>query len=743
MTNRLSPAVATVQERWTGLSGSAPGRALRGLLSIAAVVLLLPVGLSLLLPGARPVGVLLYGAVIGCLYGLIAVGVVLIYRANRVVNFAQAGLGAVPAVAALLLLTVKGVPYLIALPIAIVGALALGALVELTFIRRFSAAPRLVLSVVTIGVAQLLAYVEFQVPKWISGDVLPPNEFPTPFSSGSVTIGGTVFNGDSLFAVVISTGAVAGLAVFLRRTRIGTAIRASAENPDRAALLGIPVRRIGLVVWMLAAVLSALGIFLRAPLVGLPIGTITGPAILLPALAAAVIARMESMPIAFGAGIAIGVVDLSTFYSTKDSRLSAAVFLPVILVALLVQRKSFSRAGELAAASYRAVHEPRAVPAQLRGLREVILAQRIVWLVVAVAALGLPILVGPLYRNDATLVLIYALLGLSLVVLTGWAGQISLGQFGFVGIGAGVAGGLAADANADFFVATFVAGAVGAIVAVLVGLPALRMPGLYLAVTTLAFAATTSAFFLNSDYFGWVLPEPENAVVRPVLYGRIDTSSDLAFYYLCLAFLVAGVLSLRSMRRSRTGRVLIAARDNPRAVQAYGVGLARARLAAFAVSGALAAVAGSLFAYQQGAVDSGAFPVTTSLTVFAMVVVGGLSRPMGAVLGAIYLVGVERVPGLREIELVQLLTTGIGLVILLLLLPGGFTAAVLNVRDAFLRRVANKHGIDVPSLTADRLQEDDQPAEPHMPVLPVRDDDGRPSTVDVPVGAGAVVGSQS
>jgi branched-chain amino acid transport system permease protein len=743
VTSLLPPPVTSAAERargtWADLGKTGGGRAVRALISVLAVIVLLPVALTLMLPGTRPLGVLLYGAVIGCLYGLIAVGVVLVYRANRVVNFAQAGLGAVPAVAALLLLTDKGVPYLLVLPVLILGALALGALVEVAFIRRFASSPRLVLAVVTIGVAQLLAYVEFQVPKWISGDVLPPNSFPTPFSGATATIGGTVFSGDSLMAVLVSGGAVAALAVFLRRTRLGTAVRASAENPERASLLGIPVRRVHLVVWMIAAVLSALGIFLRAPLVGLPIGTITGPSILLPALAAAVIARMESLPVAFGAGIALGVIDLSTFYSTKDSRLSAAILLPVILIALLVQRGAFSRASEAAGASYRAVHEPKGVPVQLRGLKEVVVGQRVVWLLVAAAALALPVLVGPLYQNDATLVLVYALLGLSLIVLTGWAGQISLGQFAFLGIGAAVGGGLAADAQADFFVSVFAAGLAGAVMAVLVGIPALRMPGLFLAVTTLAFAATTSAFFLNREYFGWVLPEPSNPIVRPVLYDRLDVSGDLAFYYVCLAFLLAGVLSCRAMRRSRTGRVLIAARDNPRAAQAYGVGLIRAKLAAFAMSGFLAAVAGALFAYQQGAVDAGAFPVTASLSVFAMVVVGGLSRPMGAVLGAIYLIGLERVPVLRDVELVQLLTTGVGLIILLLLLPGGFTAAVLNARDGYLRKVAAKHDIDVPSLNADRLQEDADAV--HVP--PVRDDDGHPSSVEVPVGAGSAVGGSS
>ncbi|MHB8961372.1 MAG: branched-chain amino acid ABC transporter permease, partial [Candidatus Limnocylindrales bacterium] len=436
MSSPLTEHTEHLGEAWKRLGGSVIGRLAQVAITIAAVVVLLPVLLTLLLPGSRPVGVLLYGAVIGCLYGLIAVGVVLVYRANRVVNFAQAGLGAVPAVLALLLLTVKGWPYLLVLPVLVLGALALGVLVEVAFIRRFTSSPRLVLSVVTIGVAQLLAYVEFQVPKWVSGDVLPPNSFPTPFSDATATIGGTVFSGDSLMAVLVSAGAVAALGIFLRRTRLGKAVRAAAENPERAALLGIPVRRVHLVVWMLAAVLSALGIFLRAPLVGLPIGTITGAAILLPALAAAVIARMESLPVAFSAGIVLGVVELSTFYSTREARLSSAILLPVILLALVVQRGAFSRAGEAANASYRAVHEPKGVPVQLRHLKEVVLGQRVVAVLVAVAALGLPLLVGPLYQNDASLVLLYALLGLSLVVLTGWAGQISLGQFAFFGIGA-------------------------------------------------------------------------------------------------------------------------------------------------------------------------------------------------------------------------------------------------------------------------------------------------------------------
>ncbi|MCU1375312.1 MAG: ABC-type branched-chain amino acid transport system, permease component [Actinomycetia bacterium] len=682
---------------WTGRRS---GPVLR--LVLAAV--LLPGVLNLFLSGTRPLGVLLTGAVLGSLYGLIAIGLILVYRANRVVNFAQAGLGAVPAVVALLLITSKGWPYLAVLPVLIVGSLALGAVVEIVLIRRFTNAPRLILAVVTIGVAQLLAYLEFNTPKWISGDTLPPNTFPTPFSHLSFAFEGAVFTGDHVAVVVFVAVTVVALSLFFRFTRVGVAVRAAAENADRAALVGIPVRRLSTLVWMLAALLSAMGIFLRAPLVGLSLGTIAGPSILLSALAAAIVARMERLPVAFAAGVGIGVIEVAVYYSTRDSVLSSAVMLPIILVALLLQRGSGSRALDTGQATWRTVREFRPIPVELRRLPEVVAARLVLVAAVTALALGLPFLVGPLYRNDASMLVIYALIGVSLVVLTGWAGQISLGQFAFVGVGAAVAGGLATNHHGDFFVTVLLAGLAGAAIAVLIGLPAVRVQGLFLAVTTLAFAAATQTFVLNRRYFAWLLPTSGAIVERPVLYGRIDTGDDLAFYYLCLAFLALGIVVARQVRASRSGRVMVAVRDNPRAAQAFGVNLARTRLAAFALSGFLAAVAGALFAYQQGAVDSGAFPAIASIRVFAMVVVGGLTSVGGAVAGAVYLISFERFPMFRDIQLFELLATGVGLMVLLLFLPGGLAELAFRGRDGFLRWVAARHDVPVPSLIADSLE---------------------------------------
>src|SRR2546430_995817 len=136
-------------------------------------------------------------------------------------------------------------------------------------------------------------------------------------------------------------------------------------------------------------------------------------------------------------------------------------------------------------------------------------------------------------------------------MLTGWAGQISLGHWGFAGIGAAVVGNLVARHNADFFVTLVVAGVVGAVAAVIIGLPALRISGLYLAVTTLAFAILTQTYLLSPRYFRSILPASGQRILRPFLYGRYSLNGERAFYYACLVVLALCLLSARALRRSR------------------------------------------------------------------------------------------------------------------------------------------------------------------------------------------------
>src|SRR5438067_11638238 len=192
-----------------------------------------------------PTEIILLGLVYGSLYGLIAMGIILVYRANRIINFAQAQLGSVPAVVALLLIAKRGVPWIVALPIAVIGGALLGGAVEVTLVRRFSNAPRLILTVVTIGVGFLLLVLEVYSKQWVGGSLLDSTtlHFPTPFSRFEFIIGGHIFSGDHIAPIVVVGALVIALGAFFKFTDIGIAVRASAENGERASLLGIPVKR--------------------------------------------------------------------------------------------------------------------------------------------------------------------------------------------------------------------------------------------------------------------------------------------------------------------------------------------------------------------------------------------------------------------------------------------------------------------------------------------------------------------
>jgi branched-chain amino acid transport system permease protein len=286
------------------------------------------------------------------------------------------------------------------------------------------------------------------------------------------------------------------------------------------------------------------------------------------------------------------------------------------------------------------------------------------------------------------------------VILVGWAGQISLGQFAFVGVGAATTGSLLVHAHMDMFLALFISALVGAAAAAAVGVPALRIPGLFLAVTTLAFGVPVATYLLNSSYFPSLNPD---RVQRPAMLDRVSLNSNLVFYFVCLGALVLALVIGRNFRRSRAGRVVLAIRDNERAAASFGVEPIRVKLAAFSISGGLAGLAGGLFAIALRGVPFYAFSPNESLVVFTMVIVGGVTTLSGAVLGAAY---VEAAQHFLHGGM-QLLATGAGLLLLLMFVPGGLVELGHNIRDRWLRTVARRRGLSVPSLS-ERPDEVDQ-----------------------------------
>jgi branched-chain amino acid transport system permease protein len=703
--------VNALRERWSDMTQRAQITLVTVVGAVVVLVAYRAPGTGSYLADKAPWGIVVSGMIIGTVTALLAIGLILIYRTNRFINFAYGSMGSFAGVLAIGLHLEKGVNFFLALAIGVVIGIATGGVVDL-IVRRFRTSSRLILTVASIGIGQMLAVGELLISTKVLHFISLTGGFEIPLNL-RFDMGVKTLTGDEILIMMVIPPVLAGLAWFLLRTDIGIAVRAAAENSDRALLLGIPIKRLSTVVWMVAGGLAALTFVLKAPFSGVVPGAASaGPIVLLPALAAAVVARMESLPIAFVAGIGLGVMEQVVGWNTSGSpTLQNALFLVVILAALLLQRGKLSRAEESGTSSWSATAVLKPIPEELRRVPEVLWAKRFILLAVVGAFVIVPNTWGPTNQFLAAIGIVWAMTAVSLVVLTGWGGHISLGQFAIVGVGALVAGNLLTDHNTDMFLVLVASGLAGAVVSLLVGLPALRIKGLFLAVTTLALAVALDRYVINVNNFPSILPR---GVERPLLWERIDLNDGYNMYLFCLAFLGLSILAAQGVRKARAGRVIIATRDNERAADAAAVPTTSVKLGAFILAGIIAGMAGALDVLLLTSVESGSFQPYDSINVFATAVIGGLGSVAGAVTGVLIFRYIETLTSLGDIR--PLLTGGV-LLFVLLALPGGLGQLLYNLRDRLLIRVANRRGILVPSLVADKREAGAKHAENEVGLL--------------------------
>ena len=702
----------TLALRRMGLDRLSPR--LRTAAYVVAGALVLFVVVPAVLPDKAPAGELLLGVEIGAVNGLLALGLVLTYRATRVVNFSYGAMGAVSGTLGILLYLADHLNWFLCLAIGAVAGVVIGLLTDSVF-RWFFNAPRLILTVATIGLSSGWGGIQFLMTGWFGKPVV--GAFPTPLTKAHVQVHPVIFNGNDLLIAVLVPVVITALGWFLMRTDAGVAVRSMSDNADRAMLLGIPVKRLSTLVWVIAGPLAALTVMVNAPSQGLTVaaGIGTGPVILLPALAAFVIARMESLPVAFLSAVGLGVVTTEVRFNVSKQSVEDIVFLAVILVALLVQRNRSSRADDVEG-SWQAIGVMKPIPRALRHLPEVVAGRVGVLAGVGALVVAVPFLVGPGTQLTFTFAVIYGIVAVSLVLLSGWSGNISLGQFALAGVGGVLAGDLVAKSNLDLFFCIAAAAVGGAALAIVVGLPALRIRGPNLAVTTLALAVAANGFAFNPTNFENLIP---GSITRPVLWKRFDLGSYRANYFFCLAFLVLIVLFVKGLRQARAGRTLLAVRDNERAAAAMGVPTVRAKLVGFVTAGAIAGIAGALYAGSLGAVGYDTFDPSLSILVFVMAVIGGMGSMSGALIGVAV---IELL--LHYFPQWGYVITGAGLVWMLQAMPGGIGDALFRLRDRLLRVVAARRHIEVPSLVADRLlpQTDHAPREDALLATALTDD---------------------
>lgn len=684
----------------------------------AAVLAVIPALVLLLLtqflfPGSpgggrgTPAAILFNGVLLGLTIAVFASSVVLMYRTLRFINFALGPIGIASTTLLSYMLVFANVPLPIALPLTIAVGAGLGAVLGL-FTLRFFRSSRLFLTVVTIvasGVILTLGTSAVsRMPFWPAPEKLSLDQVrelnaldkALPFEGLRFFVGTfeTPFGFGHLLALEVGIVALAGLVIFLRFTRFGTAMRAMAENRERASLLGIGVGGLSVLAWALAGALDATGAFM-ARAANTPIGS-AGFAALLAPFAAAVFGRFRNLGTTIYAAMLIGIADAAYRYSFRDdvSLFNAALF-AAVAIGLIFQRRALARA-ESAEMGWAATDEPRPIPKELSGItglrvtRLVLIALGVLFVVLfpLIASTGRIVLAG--------VIIVHAITVLSLVVLTGWAGQVSLGQFALVAVGSVVGGALTARVGISFWLAVPLAVAITAGVAVIVGLPALRIRGLFLLVTTFAFAVAVEAVLFDRDYFGWLLPR--EGVERPTLFF-IDFEDEKSMYFLLVGALVLTIAVVLNLRKSRVGRLLIALRESEANVQSFGINPVRLKLLAFAIAGGIAGFAGVLFAHQARGVGAGSFGIDQNVNVFIEAVVGGVASPAGALLGAAYIQLSSHFLAQNAVA-AAFFTTG-GPLLVLFVAPGGFVSLVNKARDSVLRIVAQRRGLVVPSLFAD------------------------------------------
>jgi ABC-type branched-subunit amino acid transport system ATPase component/ABC-type branched-subunit amino acid transport system permease subunit len=627
-----------------------------------------------------PASVVVLGMITGITYGLLSAGLVIVYRTNRIINFAHGEIGAFAAAMFALATLRWHVPYYLAVPFALAVGGGTAALAEFAVVRRLRHAPRLMSIVATLGVAQFL----FTFANAINAGGLSGFIFPEPPGLPTLNVGALRVLPSFVGILVFGPVVVVALAVFLRRSRFGLALRGSAANPEAARMAGISASRMSSLAWALAGALSTFTAILVVPTIGLATGSSFGPSLLLRGLVGAVLARMTNLPGALAGGLVLGVVEGVLLRNYPRGGLVEVILFCIIVIALLAQAREGARDQERGSA-WAAVQPWRPMPDALRAT----FVGRNLGLLVA-AALLIPMALLTLVITNRlaitlTSMLAFATVALSVGIITGLGGQLSLGQFALASIGAVASHHIAARTGFNPVLSLLYAGLAGAAASLILGLPALRLRGLFLTVTTLGFALVVPAWLLQQP---WALGDGVDPG-RPVVLGR-QLASGRSYYLFVLAVFVLVLLVARNVRRTGLGRLLVAIRDNEDNARAFTLPARRIKLQGFLLAGFVAGVGGALYGHLFSSIQRASFPTSFSLDVVVTSVVGGIGLLAGPLLGVALTQGF---PAFVPLDSAFIAATNLGLLFIIMYFPRGVAQLVAPARRWVLDRLAALTGV--------------------------------------------------
>jgi ABC-type branched-subunit amino acid transport system permease subunit len=563
-------------------------------------------------------------------FALLGMGLVLTYQTSGVFNLAF-GAQAYASAVAFYVCVSHGWPIWAAFLLAVVfGAPALGVLMQIGLFRLVRTKPPLVKLVAALGM--LIAIPAVLEAGFGAGQLInPPSLWLSP-STIYLHVAGAAINGTELSIVIVTFSVALGCSLLFHFTQIGLRMKAMAESPRMVALAGVNTEAVGIASWMLSSFLAGLaGVLLAPSFGGLQATNFTD--LLVAAVAAAAAGSLTSLPYAFLGGILLGVAEeILGGYLPSGAILSSGLrpgFPFVVLLGLLLflpgLRRRWGKTDDPLAGCD---PPPAALMSTVSGPLFRQASRGTILLFVGGFIASVLTWVSGSWVFTITQALVFGIVFLSLVLLTGMSGQISLCQATFAGVGAFTAGQLAAHFNLSILVGLLVAGIVSAAIGVVVALPALRLGGLALALATLAFG-------LLADNIGFQYSWSGNGqsgitVPRPQL-GPINFTSDRSYFVLVCIVLALCVAIVTAIARGTTGRQLAALRGSELAAASIGINPARLKVVVFALSAGIAGVGGALYASLDQSVSASDFNTLISLVLVVVVATIGVYTVEGAI----------------------------------------------------------------------------------------------------------------
>ncbi|MBC7630969.1 ABC transporter permease [Aeromicrobium sp.] len=647
--------------------------------------------------------ILMLGLASGAAYALIALGLVLTFRGSGVINFAH---GAFAMFGAYTFIQVRDsgalvfpfVPFVVrigdsaSLGVSIAYTLVVGLLMGLLsyylIFRPLRTAPMLANVVASVGL--LLSLQATSVLQFGSNNTSTAPVFP----SGSVSLGTSVVPSDRFYLTGLAIVVAALLTLIYRFTRFGLATRAAAGNERGAMILGYNPYRLAAVNWALASALACVAGIVLVPISG--VDAITMTLLVVPALGAALIGRLTSFPITAVAGLLIGaaqsgILDLQSFdWYPGFARTGASQGLPflVIIGVLVVGGR------RLPARGFSSARLPISRAASST-------ARMITSIAGPIALLVLLFTLSSGLQLALMNTMVISIIMLSIVVLTGFVGQISLAQAALAGTAGFGLSRFADQLGIPFPLSPILAVLLATAVGVLVGLPALRVRGVQLAVITLAGGIAVQEFlFKNASFTGGLLG---SKVPNPHLFGLdlgVRAPGEFPrpiFGVFLIIVLVLLCLGVTNLRLGITGLRFLSLRANEAAAASIGINVAATKLLAFGIASAIAAIGGVMIGYLQSTLSFGSFDIFVGLTWLALAYMGGITSVSGALVGGVLAGGgvlatvMDNAFGFgRYVQIVA----GIGLILTALLNQDGISGGTAITRDQVRARLAKRRQPD-------------------------------------------------